>query len=283
VRYLRRRRRRYDAVILFSYRYYTTYHGLLAASERALLVPTAEPDPVIHFAIFRSMFHRPRAFAYNSVEEREMIQAVSGNQAVAGEVVGVGTELPAATEPQRFRQRHELLDPFLLYIGRIDQNKGCETLFEYFLRYREGSRRPLKLVLIGNPVIPIPRQPDVVHLGFLPEADKFDALAACELLVMPSPYESLSMVTLEAWALGKPTLVNADCPVLKGQSVRSNAGLFYRDFDEFAACVDLLLQRPELSAALGANGRAYFHQHYRWDVIEDKYERLLQRIQGRPA
>jgi glycosyltransferase involved in cell wall biosynthesis len=283
VRYLRRHRTEYDAVILFSYRYYTTYHALMACPQRALLVPTAEPDRVIHLGIFRQLFNRPRAIAYNSVEERDLIQMESGNQEVPGEVIGVGTELPVQTDPARFHQRYELLDPFLLYVGRIDENKGCAALFEYFLRYREGSRRPLKLVLIGNAVMPLPRHPDILALGFLSEQDKFDALAACELLVMPSPLESLSMVTLEAWALGKPVLVNADCPVLKGQSIRSNAGLFFRDFDEFAACCDRLLEQPNLSRALGDNGRRYFHDYYRWEVIEAKYERLLQAAQSGAA
>ena len=44
---------------------------------------------------------------------------------------------------------------------------------------------------------------------------------------MPSFFESLSMVALEAWALGRPVLANAKCDVLKGQCIRSNAGLYY--------------------------------------------------------
>ena len=42
---------------------------------------------------------------------------------------------------------------------------------------------------------------------------------------MPSYFESLSMVALEAWALGRPVLANGRCDVLKGQCIRSNAGL----------------------------------------------------------
>ena len=36
--------------------------------------------------------------------------------------------------------------------------------------------------------------------------------------------ESLSMVALEAWALGKPVLANAKCDVLKGEALCSNVG-----------------------------------------------------------
>ena len=58
------------------------------------------------------------------------------------------------------------------------------------------------------------------------------------VLVMPSYYESLSMVALEAWALGKPVLANARCDVLLGQCLRSNAGLYYENAAEFAAALD---------------------------------------------
>ena len=104
----------------------------------------------------------------------------------------------------------------MIYIGRIDENKGCPQLFEYFLRFKRDTGSEVKLVLIGNTVLRIPSHPDIRHLGFLPEEDKFDALSGAELLVMPSFYESLSMVTLEAWALGRPVLANAHCDVLQG-------------------------------------------------------------------
>ena len=85
-------------------------------------------------------------------------------------------------------------------------------------------------MLIGNPIIPIPEHPQIHHLGFVNDQDKFDALAAAELLIMPSYFESLSMVALEAWALGKPVLANGRCDVLKGQCIRSNGGLYYESF-----------------------------------------------------
>ena len=89
---------------------------------------------------------------------------------------------------------------------------------------------------------------------------------------MPSFYESLSMVTLEAWALGKPVLANARCEVLKGQCLRSNGGLFYENYDEFREALSLLLgSRAAPGRALGENGRTYFEANYTWDVIETKY------------
>ena len=127
-------------------------------------------------------------------------------------------------------------------------------------------------------MIPIPDDPAIVHLGFLSEQEKWDALAACDLLFMPSPYESLSMVTLEAWWAGRPVLANARCAVLRGQCHRSNAGLYYSGFDEFTEALALLESDAGLRAALGRNGRSYFDANYTWDLIERKYLDLLARL-----
>lgn len=275
VRHLKRARERHDYFVFFSYRYYTTWHGMHEVSERAVLVPTAEDDGVYRLSIFPPLFRMPRAIVYNSVEERAMIQRVAGNEAVPGDVVGVGSRLPEALDPEGFRRRHGIEGPFGLYVGRIDQNKGCRQLFDFFLRYRRATRSALRLVLIGKPVIEIPDDPGIVHLGFLPDAEKWDALAASELLFMPSRYESLSMVTNEAWWARRPVLANGKCEVLRGQCTRSNGGLYYTTWDEFREALSLLEGRPELRASLGRNGRRYFDEHYAWDVVERKYLDLL--------
>jgi glycosyltransferase involved in cell wall biosynthesis len=278
VQYIRRHAERYDFLVFFSFRYYHAYHGIRAAPERAVLVPTAERESAVGLSIFAPVFRGVRGIMYNSPEEQAMIQAVSDNAHVPGVVVGVGSNVPARTAPQRFRRTHGLAGPFIVYVGRIDENKGCKELFDFFLRYASARSRSLSLVLIGNSILPIPEHPRIRHLGFLPDEEKFDAMAAAEALVMPSFYESLSMVTLEAWALGRPVLANGRCDVLRGQCIRSNAGLYYDTYDEFAESLVALTTDPALNEGLGANGRAYFHAHYAWPVIERKYEGMLERL-----
>lgn len=273
-----RRARLHDHLLFFSYRYYTTYHGLLAAPERAVLVPTAENDGVYRLSLFRELFQRPRAIVWNSVEERDMIREATGNHAVPGDVVGVGSELPGRTDPQGFRRRRGIEGPFLLYVGRIDRNKGCDELFPFFQRYRAETGSQLKLVLIGKPVLEVPRDPGIVPLGFASDQEKWDALAACEALVIPSRYESLSMVTLEAWWSRKPVLANGRCEVLRGQCRRSNGGLYYAHYAEFRESLSLLEQDAALRQRLGENGRRYFDANYAWDIVERKYMDLLERL-----
>src|SRR5439155_19869124 len=186
----------YDFLIFFSYRYHHAYHGVRAAAPRAILVPTAERDSTIGLSIFKSVFQSVRGLMYNSPEERAMIQAIAGNQDVPGVVVGVGSEVPANPQPGRFRQKFDIRGPFAVYVGRIDANKGCKELFDFFNAYLQQTAGRLTLVLIGNSLLDIPQHPRIRHLGFLEDVDKFDAIAASELLIMPSYFESLSMVAL---------------------------------------------------------------------------------------
>jgi len=275
VRHIERHRDDFDLFVFFSYRYYPTYHGLHAVRDKALLVPTCEEDGVYRLSIFPPLFRIPRAVVYNSVEERALIESVSGNAEVPGDVVGVGSALPQTLHPEGFRRRTGLAGPFLLYVGRIDLNKGCRQLFDFFRRYRGETGSKLQLALIGKAVLDIPQDAGIVHLGFLSDAEKWDALAACDLLVMPSRLESLSMVTLEAWWAERPVLVNGKCEVLRGQCRRANAGLYYSSYEEFREALSLLEADEGLRARLGQNGRKYFDSHYTWDIVERKYLALI--------
>jgi glycosyltransferase involved in cell wall biosynthesis len=278
VRHLARHASDFDFIIFFSYRYYHAFHGIRAVGQRAILVPTAERDSALGLSVFPPVFRGVRALMYNSPEERAMIQAVSGNTDVPSVVVGIGSDVPANPQPARFRGKFNVRSPFAIYVGRIDENKGCKELFDFFEQYLKDPSGHLSLLLVGNSLLPIPSHPRIRHLGFLEDVDKFDALAAAELLIMPSYFESLSMVALEAWALGKPVLANAKCDVLKGQAIRSNAGLYYENASEFIEALRALEQNRWLSASLGRNGRHFFREHYEWPVIERKYLDMLERL-----
>jgi len=276
--YVRTHAAEIDYFIVFSYRYHHAYHTARLVPHKTVLVPTAERDAAIGVALFGPMFRGVRALMYNSPEEQAMIRAATGNDHVPGVVVGVGSEIPRATVPERFRRKFQIDDPFVVYVGRIDENKGCRELFSFFQGYRPRLGQRLKLVMIGTSILPIPNHPHIRHLGFVSDRDKFDAIAAADALIMPSYYESLSMVALEAWGLGRPVLANGHCDVLRGQCIRSRAGLYYETFEEFAETLFTLTTNRELNLALGDNGRRYFEQHYAWPVVERKYQEMLKRL-----
>ena len=276
--YLDRAAASLDFVLLFSYRYYHAWHGARRVHRKAIVVPTAERDAAIGLAIFAPIFRGVRGLMYNSHEERAMIQAAAHNDDVPGVVVGIGSEVPSGTDAVRFRRTYNIQRPFAIYVGRIDENKGCKELFEFFQRYAASFPRGLDLVLVGSAIMPVPQHPRIHHLGFLSDQDKFDAMTASDLLIMPSYFESLSMVALEAWAIGRPVLANGRCDVLKGQCIRSAAGLYYERYEEFAETLYSLESNGPLHARLGRNGRDYFARHYSWPVIERKYLDMFDRL-----
>jgi glycosyltransferase involved in cell wall biosynthesis len=285
VSHIRAKRDAYDFFLFWSFRYYQAYYGARAVPDRAILLPTAEREPAVGVSLFKPLLCGVRGLVYLTPEERDLVNGASGNEAVPSIVVGSGSEIPARVEPERFRQKHGIRGPFAIYVGRIDRNKGCDELFDDFVRYAKSRPDPMPLVLCGTSNLPIPDHPAVRHLGFVSEEEKFDAIAAAEVLIMPSYYESLSIVALEAWAVGTPVLANGRCDVLKGQCLRSNGGLFYDNWDEFAEGLSWFARRPELARALGRNGSAYFQSDYAWPVVEKRYLDLLGELQreARPA
>ena len=277
----------FDFVLVFSVRYHCAFHAARLAWDRTVLVPTAEREASLGLSIFAPVLRGVRAIMYNSFEERALIHAVASNHHVPGVVVGIGSDVPERPDGERARRKFGLHNPFVIYIGRVDANKGCAELFDLFSTYRRVSHltlrdRNLDLVLVGDAVLEVPDDPHIRHLGYLPDEDKFDLLAAADVLVMPSYYESLSMVVLEAWALGKPVIVNGRCDVLVGQCLRSNAGLYYENAAEFAAALDTLLDSPALAARMGEHGRRYFERQYTWPVIERRYIDMFKRLTDTP-
>ncbi len=270
----------YSYFIFFSYRYFHSYWGIHAVPQKSILVPTAERDAIFSLSIFKDLFRRPRGFIYNSVEEKEMITSLSQNGEIPGDIVGVGTEVPGVCFSKGFRDRFEIRGNYMIYIGRIDENKGADELFDFFLQFKRETDSDLKLVLVGSTVLKIPFHPDIIYLGFLGEEDKFAALKEAMLLVMPSFFESLSMVTLEAWAMKTPVLANARCEVLKGQCLRSRAGLYYENYQEFRDALRLFLESKELRRRMGVNGQKYFRENYTWDIIEKKYLNLVNQLEN---
>ena len=273
-----RSRRRVDFFIFYSYRYYQTFFGLPTVADRAVLVPTAEEDPAIGLPIFADLFRAPRGIIYLTPEERSLVQGVSGNTSVPEVVVGSGINLAEGWEKVDARTRFDLPERYLLYVGRIDRNKGADRLFTYYRRLADEWPDLPPLLLVGTTVLEIPNHPKIRHLGYLSEQEKFALLSRCEALIMPSAFESLSVIVLEAWAMGRPVLVNAACKVLEGQCVRSRGGLFYRGYSEFGEALRRLAESPDLRFRLGASGQAYVRREYDWDLVESRTNAFLESL-----
>jgi len=267
---------RFDAFVFFTYLYYPTYFGLPLVAGKSVLVPTLHDEPPARFDIFRSLFRLPRTFVWNTPEERELARRMFGIEA-QGEVAGIGVDLPAAARDGSFRARRGIGE-FILFVGRLDVWKGIPELLDHFARYRAERAPQLTLVLAGKSHMKVAATPGVTEVGFLEEREKLEAMAEAAATVMPSSFESLSLVTLESWAMGTPVVATANSRVVAGHCERSNGGLTYSSYEQFAAALDRV--RSAEGRALGANGRRYVTETCSWERVIDVYRRAIERAAG---
>lgn len=265
-----------DFFLCYSYRYFTGIKGALAAGRRAILVPTAEEDDAIRLSVFADLFRSVRAFLYLTPEEKELIEKTAGALAAPSRVIGSGLNVHrAGPEPRR---RFGVPPSYTLYVGRIDRNKGVDVLFRYYQWLLDEWPECPPMLLVGHPVLDLPAHPKIRHLGYVSDDEKSSLLEDADVLLMPSRYESLSMIVLEAWALGRPVLANAACAVLQGQCRRSNGGLYYRDYAEFRLMLRKLMGDPGLRAELGAHGESYVTANYSWEISAEQTNSLLREL-----
>jgi glycosyltransferase involved in cell wall biosynthesis len=311
--HLKRNQRSYDAVIFFSLYHATTVFGIAAAPERSILFPYVQVDPVLRYGIWNDVFGAARAVGYLSSSERTVVRSYA-RAVVAEEFVGVGIDVPAqqsyprhqqdpldepeseegqaspadaagAGEPPSylsgrgvlFKRRHRLYGPFALYGGRLQPDNGTEEMLEYFDAYSAGNGG-MPLVLMGVKLMTVP-EPRNVHLaGLLPDRERMIAFEAAEVTLAPESNDLTGTTVLESFAVGTPVLASARNPAAVDHCRRGNGGLFYATRDEFIEGMRLLMGDPRLRQRLGESGRRYVQQHYRWDAVMGRFERLVGRL-----
>lgn len=274
--FLKEKKQFYDRFVFFTYLYPTTYFGLPLVKDKAIMVPTAHDEPWLGLPLFQQTFSSPRAIAYCSPEERDLVIQRFNNSDLRHQVIGVGMNSPEGVDGERFRARYGLEGPFLLYMGRWDKMKGCEEMLEFFTRFIREHGTEMKLVLMGRGPMKVPSHPAIVPLGFLTEGEKFSGLKEALALWMPSTYESLSLATLEAWLMRTPVLAQRRCRVLSAQCQRSQAGILYSRYEEFAEGLLRLLREPSLRHEMGQKGHQFVKRNYDWEEVESKFKALVE-------
>jgi glycosyltransferase involved in cell wall biosynthesis len=273
--------RPFDAIHCFTYLYSPTVECARIAPARTILTPTAHDEPPLRFGVFRELFESVRAYAFCSEPEAALVASRFDVARVAGDVVGIGVDLPAAPpDYDEFRITRSIERPYLLYAGRIDAGKGCDVMIRHYLAAQANVSGCPDLLLIGHLAMELPKTPRIRHLGFVPEAEKLAAMAGARALICPSRYESLSITLLEAFSLGTPALVSGHSPVLRDHCERSNGGLWYENEQDFEESVRLLTLDEPLRRALGARGRDYVRAEFAWPAVMARLEAVISAVAG---
>lgn len=270
-RHLEEHRNDFSAFIFFTYLYAPTVFGVPMVGRRAILVPTAHDEPPLRFGAYREVFAAPSVLLCNTPEERALIHSRFPGHART-RLAGVGIDSQPG-DASRFRKKFHLPDPYLIYVGRIEGGKGIAELCRCYAELRRRLSNPPELVLAGSGMMRI-NQPQVRCLGPVSERDKFDGIAGAVAVVVPSRFESLSLLALEAFSQGTPVLANGASEVLVGQIERSGAGFTYRDPISF---VEGYRRATAQRDRLARHGLKYARRHD-WKRVLDVYEQELSRI-----
>ena len=279
VDYIRENKDRYDVFIFVTYLYYLTVTGLPEVADKAVLIPTAHEEPYIHFKTFEKLFTLPRAYIFLTDEEKALVQGLFRCEDIPCRVMGTGVEIPCKPDAAAFRKKFGIDGDYVIYVGRIDEGKNCPAMFRYFLEYKKRRLESgLKLVLMGKQVCDIPKDKDIISLGFVSEEDKFSGISGAKCLWLPSNFESLSISVLEAMTLSVPVIVNGVCEVLKGHCIKSNGGLYYTRYFEFEGILDYIFSHEREYGIMCSNAKEYIEKNYRWDVIMNGFKEVIDSI-----
>lgn len=276
--YIKKNRERYDAFLFWGYLFAHTYYGLPLVGKRAVLIPFIHDEPFFYFHVYDKIFKKTGGFIFQTPEEKELLYRTRPAVTKKHRIVGTAIDVPDDISAVKISREHQMKDPYVVYVGRIEPAKGVIELANWFERYKEKNPGNLKLVLVGNRNNEIPESDSLVNLGPVFGPEKFSLMNKALVLINPSPFESFSLVIAEAWKAGVPVLVNGQCEVLKGQCRRANGGLWYENYDEFEAMLNLLLENSSLRSQMAENGQKYLESNYTWPVIEKKYNEVVDEV-----
>jgi glycosyltransferase involved in cell wall biosynthesis len=312
--YIRRHNKSYDVIVFFSLCNPLTAHGAQVAPERTIVFPYLQLHPALRFDLFSEILSSVRGVGLVSGAERSLLRSYVHATPQHEELVGIGIDPPPEQSYPRhqqdpadvvvdedssggagdlgepasyltgrgvpFRRRHRLYGPFALYGGRVEPDNGCEEMLEYFDAYA-ATDGDTALALMGVKMMNVAEEPYVRLAGVLPERERMIAYEAADVTIAPSADDLVAQPLLESLAVGTPVLASARNAAAVEHCRRGNAGLYYSSREEFVEALRLLMTNRRVRDRLGENGRAYIRQHFRWDAVLGRFDRLVSRARLR--
>jgi len=259
-------------VALWTYLYATTQMAIPLTRGRSIVVPTAHAEAPLRFGLTRGVMNGAAAFAFLTPEERDLVNDHFRIGERPHRIVGAAVPSSPPGDPDAVAALG-VRAPYILYVGRMDPGKGVNDLIA--AHRAAGGRATLVFAGPGDPPHDLPDF--AVHLGRVTDRQRSDLLAGCVALAMPSRHESYSLVLVEAWRAGRPTLGTAHSAVIAGQTARSGGGLLYLDPPSYASQLSRLEGDAALGSRLGADG-ARWAAEQTWDAVAARWEDLLDRV-----
>jgi glycosyltransferase involved in cell wall biosynthesis len=276
INYIKTNEKNYDCLIFFSYLYYPSVFGIHINPKKTIFIPTAHDEWALYMPVFKPLFKLPACIMYNTIAEKKLVNRLFKNESVYADIAGTWVNMPIELPVRDIKRELKINSSYILYVGRIDENKITDQDFDWFLKYVTETKKNIKLVLIGNLYRELPVSDHIMHLGFVDEHVKFNLITQSLFLFQPSRFESLSIVVLEAFAMERPVLVHKDCEVMKDHVDISKGGFYYNDYTAFKDSFDQLTDNSSLNTAMGKSGKAYVDKNYSSEKIIAKFQNVIE-------
>ena len=244
-----------------------------------MIIPCLHNEPYAYMRHFKKLFPQCAGMVFNSEPEKKLAEKIYDLHNTKTITAGIGMDTDITADPENFRTKYNIKEPFIIYSGRRDKGKNIDTLIKYHNEYIRRKNKNLRLVLTGGGETV--RGRNIIDLGYISRQDKYNAMSACEFLCQPSLNESFSLVIMENWLCKRPVLVHGDCEVTKNFVSESNGGLYFRNYAEFEACTDYLLNNVKISAGMGLNGMEYVKSHFTHEIVNRKYIEFFKEISNK--
>ena len=178
--------------------------------------------------------------------------------------------------------------PRLACIGRLVAQKGFDRAIDA-LAILAPRHQTLRLAIAGDGPERAALEARAVErgvsdrvefCGLLDRDGIARLLETSTAVVMPSRYEGLPLVALEAAWAGRP-VVATRAPGLAEAVLDGETGLLAGgDAPQLASAIERILRDPDLARRLGATGRETAERRYSMDACADQYEALYRRLAG---
>jgi glycosyltransferase involved in cell wall biosynthesis len=306
--WIREHRAAYDAVIihgLWQYSSFGVWRGLAGSDVPYFVFPHGMLDPwfkrTYPLKHFKKLLYWPwgeyrvlrdaAAVLFTSEEERRLARESFSLYRAREVVVNYGTAAPSGLERARavFLEAHPVLcdQPFLLFLGRLHEKKGCDLLIRAFGELRASQRGAGTFLVMAGPcrdedyrreLQTLAKQAGVENTvlfpGMLTGDLKWGALSAAEAFVLPSHQENFGIAVVEALGCGTPVLISNKINIWR-EIEGDKAG--YVENDDLAGTSKVLgrwLATPEEErAVMRQNARTCFANRFE---IERATDSLLQ-------
>ena len=184
-------------------------------------------------------------------------------------------------------------DSMILFLGRLVAVKGVDKLI-MAMPHILTKVPNAKLVIVGvgelqeylTNLTRTLRLDDYVKFcfDFIPEEERIQHYAACDLAAFPSFYEPFGIVALEAMSMEKPVVVGAagvsgmrEIVICRGEE-QCGFHVDPNNPSDIAWGVTSALEDPERSKWIGKNGRKRILSEFTWGKIAEKTVELYEKI-----